>query len=389
VTNLSVALYMLSISFFPLWWASFSETSGRRTVYISSFILYVVFAILCAVAKSISVFVAMRMLCGGAGAAVQAVGAGTLADMWEPFERGKAMSLFYLGPLTGPLTAPIIGGFLSQRWGWRSTQWFLVIWGGVAFVLLLFTLPETLKGRKTIVNVAEEEVESLPLGRVSSNTSVTRVRTKKLLFILRRLFVDPLKIVLNLRYPAILFTSYFAALAFGSLYVINISLQDVFAKSPYNFDVSKIGLVYIPSGFGFLISALFAGKWADVIMAREARRKSRYDASGKLVVMPEDRMMENAWLAAVGFPASMVVYGWTADKGVFWVVPVGAPFVRFACFASSLSNRSFHPLSTPSSYAHPPAHTPVSASGSANHFPHRCSQTLFSASQPCSSSPSP
>jgi MFS family permease len=113
ITNLSVALYMLSISFFPLWWSAFSETAGRRTTYISSLILFILFAILSSVARSISVFVAMRMLSGGAGASVQAVGAGTLADIWEPRERGKAMGRFYIGPLCGPLLAPIIGGLVS------------------------------------------------------------------------------------------------------------------------------------------------------------------------------------------------------------------------------------------------------------------------------------
>lgn len=41
--------------------------------------------------------IVMRVLSGGAAASVQAVGAGTIADLWEPRERGRAMSTFYLG----------------------------------------------------------------------------------------------------------------------------------------------------------------------------------------------------------------------------------------------------------------------------------------------------
>ena len=40
IVNLSVAMYMLSMSIFPLWWSSFSETLGRRTIYLSSFVLF-------------------------------------------------------------------------------------------------------------------------------------------------------------------------------------------------------------------------------------------------------------------------------------------------------------------------------------------------------------
>ena len=86
----------------------------------------------------------MRILGGGAAASVQAVGAGTIADIWEVRERGKAMGIFYLGPLCGPLLAPIVGGALAEKFGWRSTQWLLVIYGGVVLVFLFFALPEVI-----------------------------------------------------------------------------------------------------------------------------------------------------------------------------------------------------------------------------------------------------
>lgn len=92
VVNLTVAFYMLSMSIFPLWWSSFSETLGRRTIYIISFALFVVFSALSAVSTNIGMLIAMRVLGGGASASVQAVGAGTIADIWMVFERGKAMS---------------------------------------------------------------------------------------------------------------------------------------------------------------------------------------------------------------------------------------------------------------------------------------------------------
>src|SRR5688572_5897798 len=128
VTNLTVALYMLAMSIFPLWWSSFSETLGRRTVYIVSFALFLVFSVLSAVSVNISMLIVMRILAGGASASVQAVGAGTIADIWETAERGRAMGIFYLGPLTGPLFSPIVGGALSQAFNWRAPMWFLAVY---------------------------------------------------------------------------------------------------------------------------------------------------------------------------------------------------------------------------------------------------------------------
>ena len=82
---------MLSMAIFPLWWSAFSESFGRRSVYMVSFALFILFAVLSAVSSSIGMLVAMRMLSGGAAASVQAVGAGTIADLWESRERGRAM----------------------------------------------------------------------------------------------------------------------------------------------------------------------------------------------------------------------------------------------------------------------------------------------------------
>lgn len=157
ITNLNVAIYMLAMSVFPLWWSSFSETVGRRTIYLVSFALFVLWGLLSAVSTNITMLVVMRVLSGGAAASVQAVGAGTIADIWEPKERGRAMGFFYLGPLCGPLFAPIIGGAMGQGLGWRSTQWFLVVYGGFTLVGLLFGLPETLKKRRDVAKEAEQE----------------------------------------------------------------------------------------------------------------------------------------------------------------------------------------------------------------------------------------
>ncbi|MCJ1419877.1 hypothetical protein MMC32_006233 [Xylographa parallela] len=330
ITNLSVAMYMLSMSIFPLWWSSFSETLGRRTIYISSFSLFLVFNIVSAESKNIAMLIVMRILVGGSAASVQAVGAGTIADIWEPRERGRAMGVFYLGPLMGPLLAPIIGGALADAWGWRSTQWFLAIFGFVILVFLIFALPETLKVRKDLAleGVVDMEADSgkrPPLSRTNSRQKV-HLKTKKTIKMLKRAFIDPLKIILYLRFPAVLITVYYASITFGSLYILNISLESTFAQPPYNFTTIEVGLTYIPNSIGYVLASLFGGKWTDTIMAREAKKAGRYDENGKLVYRPEDRMRENAWIAAFMYPAALIWYGWAAEKHVYWIVPLIANF---------------------------------------------------------------
>lgn len=343
ITNLNVAMYMLSMSIFPLWWSSFSETFGRRSIYLISFTLFTVWGVLSAVATNIGMLVTMRVLSGGAAASVQAVGGGTIADIWEPKERGRAMGLFYLGPLCGPLFAPIIGGGLDQGLGWRSTQWFLVIYGGLTFLGLLFFLPETLKSKRDFVAEAERETEQkMPLQsgksdlqRVSTRQSVHR-KTKSFMLVIRRVFIDPLSIITYFRFPAVLATVYYSSISFGSLYVLNISIQSTFSKPPYNFSSAIVGLSYIPNSVGYCMTSIFGGRWIDYIMHREAKKAGRYDEKGRLILKPEDRMRENAWLGAVVYPLALIWYGWTVQKGVFWVVPV-------SLCSSSLQTFVMHP----------------------------------------------
>lgn len=373
IANLSVALYMLSMSIFPLWWSSFSETLGRRTIYVVSFVLFVLWGILSAVSTNIAMFVVMRVLSGGAAASVQAVGAGTIADIWEPKERGRAMGTFYLGPLMGPFLAPIIGGALAQGLGWRSTQWFLVIYGGVLIVSLIFALPETLTARTNMVDVAAKEHDAtletgvamtgdaggkIDIGKEAVTTEMGRTTTlervpthksvaeksRKYIKLLKRCFLDPLKIILLLRFPAVALTVIWASITFGCLYFLNISIETTFSSPPYNFSTLVVGLLYIPNSLGYVIASLFGGRWLDHIMKREAKKAGRIDEKGRLIFRPEDRMKENAWIAGSVFPLALMWYGWSAEKGVFWVVPV--------CLTLLYSSSLHFLLFSPSPHAH-------------------------------------
>ena len=314
---MSVAVYMVAMSIFPLWWSSFSETLGRRTIYLMSFALFVVSAILCAVSTSIEMLIVFRVMAGGASASVQAEGAGTIADIWESFERGTAMGVFYLGPLLGPLLAPIFGGILAQELGWQSTMWFLAIFGFVILIALVFLLPETTHKRP-----APPE----DLARTTTKESAVVRHTKTATRMAKRFFIDPLKVLGLLRFPAVVVTVLISAIAFGALFVTNIGIQQGFSGEPYKYKQLIVGLLYAPPGVGYIVAALFGGRWIDRIMAREAKKANRYDENGKLIYLPEDRMKENAWIATGVYPLSLLMFGWVLQYGLHWTVPSVALF---------------------------------------------------------------
>ena len=195
-----------------------------------------------------------------------------------------------------------------------------------SLVMLMVSL-QTLKAPKSPISDDEKNLASNNpnLTRTMSRQSVQR-KTAKYIKTAKRIFFDPLKIILYLRFPAVLITVYYASITFGSLYLLNVSLQTTFSEPPYNFSTTLVGVAYVPNSIGYILASIFGGRWTDQIMAREAKRAGRYDENGKLMYRPEDRMRENAWIAAFLYPAALIWYGWTAEKGVFWLVPLIANF---------------------------------------------------------------
>lgn len=207
-------------------------------------------------------------------------------------------------------------------------MWFLAIFGGLNFLSLLFFLPETLARPKPIAPppptapaAGDNDDNNLnhtnSLARMSTRQSVA-VQTKRGLVILRRFLIDPLDCIKFLRLPPVAIVVAFAAITFSSLFILNIALQSTFSSAPYNYSTIIVGLLYIPSSLGYFITSIFGGRWVDYIMKREAIKAGRYDEKGKLIFLPEDRLCENAWIAASMFPLALIWFGWCAYFGEFW-----------------------------------------------------------------------
>jgi len=85
--------------------SKFSERFGRRRVFLISLALYTLTQVGCALAQNIETIIIMRVLGGTFGSSPLVVVGGILADIWESYRRGQAMSMFsattFLGPTLG------------------------------------------------------------------------------------------------------------------------------------------------------------------------------------------------------------------------------------------------------------------------------------------------
>lgn len=105
VISLTVSIYICGFSIGPMIIAPLSELYGRLVIYHVCNVVYIGFIIGCALSTNTGMFLAFRFIAGTAASGPLTVAGGTVADVIPPTQRGRAMSLIFLGPLLGPVSA--------------------------------------------------------------------------------------------------------------------------------------------------------------------------------------------------------------------------------------------------------------------------------------------
>jgi multidrug resistance protein len=142
VATLGVTAYLLGLAVGSLLLAPIAETYGRKPVYTICSFGFTLLVIPAALAQNLQSVIITRFVGALFGSAMIANAPGSIADLVSDEYRATAFSIWSIGPMNGPVVGPTIGGFVTQYLGWRWTNWIVMIWAGVAFVLLLI-LDET------------------------------------------------------------------------------------------------------------------------------------------------------------------------------------------------------------------------------------------------------
>lgn len=119
VATFVVSVYVLGFAFGPLIVAPLSAIYGRAPLYNWGNVLFVLFTVGTALSQNMSMMMAFRFFMGLAGSVPITIGSGSIADIMPIESRGKAMSVWALGPLLGPCIGPLAGGYFIQAAGWR------------------------------------------------------------------------------------------------------------------------------------------------------------------------------------------------------------------------------------------------------------------------------
>ena len=124
-----------------------SDRFGRKRPLLAGLIVYVISAVGCALATTISAVVFWRFVQAFGGSLVPIMVQAMVRDLYGRDETARVLSLNMLVGASAPIIAPLIGGQVLLWFDWRAIFWVLAAFGVVAFLATLL-LPETLQASR-------------------------------------------------------------------------------------------------------------------------------------------------------------------------------------------------------------------------------------------------
>lgn len=223
VTTLGTSLFILGYAMGPIIFAPISELYGRRPPIIIAATGFGIFLIASAVAKDYQTLMLSRFFAGLFGSCPLTVVAAVFADMYNNQVRGVAVACFAAVVICGPLTGPMVGGFITKSYlGWRWTAYVPAFMGFASAVTAFFFQKETYgpvilvskaaelrrKTRNWGIHAKQEEVE----------VDLKELLTKNVTRPLRILFTEPIVLIVTIYMSFIYGLLYLSLTAYGLIF---------------------------------------------------------------------------------------------------------------------------------------------------------------------------
>jgi len=138
-----VMAYLLMTSSLLLTFGRMGDMYGHKRIYLTGFGIFTAGSLLCALSPTILFLIFCR--------AVQAIGAGMMmsmgpaivTDVTPPQERGKALGAVAVSVSVALAAGPVVGGFLTAKFGWPSIFYINLPIGIMAILLGQKVIPST------------------------------------------------------------------------------------------------------------------------------------------------------------------------------------------------------------------------------------------------------
>ena len=323
--NVGITTFALGFGTAPMVLAPFSELNGRKPVFVTTGILFVVCQLCCAVTRSYGGMLAARFFAGAGGSTFSTMVGGVVSDIYLTKDRNTPMSLFSGAALFGTGLGPMCSGFIAQRLSWRWVFYVQVIFDGVLILITSLLFKETrgsvlLSRRAHKLNEWYEACEKagytgfdMPVkgeGKRQSQRIRWKVKADEERDTLTKMIGISIYRPFHLlsTEPVVFFFSLWVSFSWAVLYLTFSAVPLVFATN-HHFNVAQNGAVFAAMSIGALIATILS-----IYHEKIARHY------GKLSSTPEGRLYFSCIESAL-LPIGLFWFGWTQFSDVHWILP--------------------------------------------------------------------
>ena len=143
VVQLTLTLYLIGMAVCQLVYGPMSDRVGRRPMLLGGLAVFVAASLMAAVAPTIEVLIAARLLQALGGAAGIVLARAMVRDVFDRETSASVISYITMAFVVAPMIAPALGGLLDQHLGWRWDFWLLAGLGAIVLAAAWRFLPET------------------------------------------------------------------------------------------------------------------------------------------------------------------------------------------------------------------------------------------------------
>jgi len=137
--------YLVASGIFMPLTGYFSDRLGQKRYLLISIAGFVVSSVLCGLSTSLAEVVFFRLLQGVFGASLVPLSQSVMVQTYPLAERGRAMAIWGIGVMIGPILGPTLGGWLTEVLSWRWTFFINLPVGILSMLLVWRVLPDTEK----------------------------------------------------------------------------------------------------------------------------------------------------------------------------------------------------------------------------------------------------
>jgi DHA2 family multidrug resistance protein len=252
-----------------------SGVIGRKFIFLVSIVGFTISSVLCGLAESLPQMILFRLLQGISGAAFLPLSQAVLFDINSHKNFGKAMAIWGIGVMLGPILGPSLGGWLTENYDWRWCFFINVPFGIFAFSCLYFFLPESPKVSKKFdftgfitlsLSIALLQL-FLDRGNIKDWLGATEIQIYAIGFCvsLYLYIVHTLTFKKPFIEPELFFDRNFVV-STALMFVVGIVLYATLALTPsmiqtlLNYPVDTAGMLVAPRGLGAMVGMIIVGR---------------------------------------------------------------------------------------------------------------------------------